>query len=129
MMVKMQAHSGQERSFAKGSAAFAKTVDPAYRPVFGILLDMIGDADLNIYMEGYSQMYAPHVVEKVWLKAAELGIHEMVPQVKYSMFDDHVPLLEAGIPCIDIIDFDYPYWHTIEDTPDKCSAESLGKIG
>jgi Zn-dependent M28 family amino/carboxypeptidase len=43
--------------------------------------------------------------------------------------DDHVPLIEAGVPCIDIIDFDYPYWHTTEDTPDKCSAESLEMVG
>jgi glutaminyl-peptide cyclotransferase len=45
------------------------------------------------------------------------------------MLDDHTPFLEAGIPAIDIIDFDYPYWHTVQDTPDKVSAESLKAVG
>jgi Zn-dependent M28 family amino/carboxypeptidase len=43
--------------------------------------------------------------------------------------DDHIPLLQIGIPCIDLIDLDYPYWHTISDTPDKCSASSLDQVG
>jgi glutaminyl-peptide cyclotransferase len=45
------------------------------------------------------------------------------------MLDDHTPFLEAGIPAVDIIDFDYPYWHTVEDTPDKVSAASLQAVG
>jgi len=122
-------HSGSERSYARGSAAFASELGGSFRPKFGILLDMIGDADLKIYQEAYSAQYAPSVVKKVWDKAALLAIDEFVPQVMYAVFDDHIPLLEVGIPCIDLIDFDYPYWHTLEDTPDKCSAESLEKIG
>ena len=46
-----------------------------------------------------------------------------------AVIDDHLNLLKAGIPAVDIIDFNYPYWHTLEDTPDKCSPESLGAIG
>jgi hypothetical protein len=46
-----------------------------------------------------------------------------------SIMDDHLPLNEAGIPTADIIDFDYPYWHTLQDTPDKCSAETLAIVG
>jgi len=45
------------------------------------------------------------------------------------VLDDHVFLLDRGIPCIDVIDFDYPYWHTLADTPDKCSPESLAQVG
>jgi Zn-dependent M28 family amino/carboxypeptidase len=45
------------------------------------------------------------------------------------MLDDHIPFLEAGIPAADLIDFDYPYWHTVEDTPDKVSAQSLKAVG
>jgi len=120
---------GDDRSWAKGSEAFAREFRSKYFPRFGILLDMIGKADLSIYKEEFSVRYAAPVVEMVWNKAAELGIMEFVPAIKFSVFDDHVPLLEAGIPCIDLIDFDYPYWHTIEDTPDKCSASSLGKVG
>src|SRR3990172_175378 len=119
----------KERSFAQGSATFARAMDRAYRPQYGILLDMIGDADLTIRKEANSVHYAPQVVEMVWNKAAELGISSFTPDIGYAVFDDHIPLLEVGIPCIDIIDFDYPYWHTLRDTPDKCSAESLGQVG
>ena len=121
--------SGADRSYAKGSAAFARELGPQFRPRFGILLDMIGDADLAIYKEGFSARYAQPVVDRVWGIAEELGIREFVPQVGYAVFDDHVPLLEAGIPCIDIIDFDYPPWHTMQDTPDKCAPASLEKVG
>ena len=122
-------HEGQERSYARGAAAFAAQADPQYRPRLGILLDMVGDTDLAIYKEANSTQYAPAIVEKVWNKADELGIGEFIPQTSYAIFDDHIPLLEAGIPCIDLIDFDYPHWHTLQDTPDKCSAASLEKVG
>jgi glutaminyl-peptide cyclotransferase len=121
--------AGNNRSWACGSQTFAREKDFQYQPRFGILLDLIGDADLQIYVEQYSLQYAPQVVDLVWKKAAELGISEFIRTPKFAVYDDHVPLLEVGIPCIDVIDFDYPYWHTIEDTPDKCSAESLGKVG
>lgn len=52
-----------------------------------------------------------------------------MPETKYRILDDHVPFLDAGIPAVDIIDFDYPYWHTVEDTADKVSPESLEIIG
>ncbi|MDZ7316119.1 MAG: M28 family peptidase [candidate division KSB1 bacterium] len=116
-------------TWALGSAAFAREFGRAFAPRFGILLDMIGDADLAIYQEAYSLYYAPAVVRKVWDKAAELGIVEFLPQQGSAVYDDHIPLLRVGIPCIDIIDFDYPYWHTLQDTPDKCSPASLEKVG
>jgi glutaminyl-peptide cyclotransferase len=122
-------HHDQEKSFAQGSAAFARQMDRAYRPQYGILLDMIGDTDLTIQKEVNSVRNAPQVVEMVWNKAAELGISSFKTDIGYAVFDDHIPLLEVGIPCIDLIDFDYPYWHTTQDTPDKCSAASLGKVG
>jgi len=56
-------------------------------------------------------------------------VTEFIPQPGYAVYDDHVPLLQRGIPCIDIIDFDYPPWHTLADTPDKCSPASLEKVG
>ena len=122
-------NEGETNSWAVGSQEFAKHKDPRYHPRYGILVDLIGDADLQIYQEQYSLNYAPDLVEKVWLKAEELGIIEFIPSPKYMVNDDHLPLLDVGIPCIDIIDFDYPYWHTTQDTPDKCSPESLGKVG
>ncbi len=119
---------GKDRTFAQGSAAFARQ-NTSYKPEFGILLDLIGDKDLQVYQEIYSATYAPDLVKRVWDIAAYLGIHEFIPEQKYAVFDDHIPLLEAGIPCIDIIDFDYPYWHTVQDVPENCSAASLEKIG
>ena len=115
--------------FSQGSSYFAKNKAFSYNPEFGILLDMIGDSDLQIYIEQNSQQYAPEVVKRVWKTAEQLGISEFIPEKGYAMTDDHLPLLKVGIPCIDLIDFDYPYWHTVEDTPDKCSPESLGKVG
>jgi len=114
--------------FCLGSKYFAKNKGE-YKPKFGILLDMIGDEDLNIYKEGYSARYAEEVVDLVWETAGKLGLDCFHDSTKYFMYDDHFPLLEAGISCIDLIDFDYPFWHTTQDTPDKCSAESLQKIG
>ncbi|MCK4386289.1 MAG: M28 family peptidase [candidate division Zixibacteria bacterium] len=119
---------GELEKFCLGSKYFAKNKGE-YKPEFGILLDMIGDKNLNIYKEGYSTRYAKGVVDSVWGTARRLKIDCFHDSTKYFIYDDHIPLLEVGIPCIDLIDFDYPYWHTTQDTPDRCSAESLQKIG
>lgn len=119
---------GELEKYCLGSKYFAKNKG-GYRPEFGILLDMIGDKDLNIYKEEYSTRYAKETIDLVWRAAKKLRIGCFNDSTKYFMYDDHIPLLQVGIPCIDLIDFDYPYWHTTQDTPDKCSAESLRKIG
>lgn len=93
---------------------------------FGILLDMIGDADLQIYQEGFSVQYAAPIVTRIWNAATELGYGNIfIEQVDYTLNDDHLFLNAAGIPTADVIDFRYPYWHTVDDTPDKCSGTSL----
>lgn len=120
---------GDEQSWAVGARYFSRTIAPGYRPVFGILLDMVGDRDLEIYIEQTSYDNAREVVDLVWTRAQQLGVTEFIRRPKYRLVDDHLPLLDVGIRCIDIIDYDYPYWHTLQDTPDKCSAESLGKVG
>jgi hypothetical protein len=61
--------------------------------------------------------------------AAELGYPEFIPMPGPRILDDHVPFLEIGIPSVDIIDINYPYWHTTQDTLDKVSANSLGIVG
>jgi len=114
--------------FCLGSKYFAKNKGN-YQPEFGILLDMVGDKDLTLYKEGYSSRYAKKFVDLVWSRAKSLGLFCFKDSVKHFMYDDHIPLLSAGIPVIDLIDFDYPFWHTTSDTPDKCSPESLQKIG
>jgi len=120
---------GDNDTWALGSKRFAKSVVRNYHPEMGILLDLVGDADQQIYMEENSYKYAQHIVKRVWDVADELGIATFIPEVMYEVYDDHLSLLEVGIPCIDIIDFDYDYWHTVEDTPDKCSPQSLENVG
>lgn len=115
-----------------GSKYFAKHLESATKDTiaYGILLDMIGDKNLTIYTESVSVNAAPDVVKCVWDSAKSLGYEKcFVNEAKYSISDDHVPLINAGIKCIDVIDFDYGPWHTLDDTADKCSAESLKIVG
>jgi glutaminyl-peptide cyclotransferase len=114
--------------FCLGSDYFASNIGN-YKPEFGIVVDMIGDRDLKLYREGHSQSYALELTDLIWSKAKDLGYSCFNDSVGYFIYDDHVPLQEAGIPAVDLIDLDYPYWHTTSDTPDKCSPESLKKIG
>jgi len=108
-----------------GSREFVK--NNAVQPRAVVIVDMVGDAGLNIYKEHNS---TPELTDEIWAVANELGYETFFsPEYNHSMIDDHRPFLDAGIPAVDIIDFDYPYWHTIEDTPDKVSAESLEAVG
>ncbi|MBS0209249.1 MAG: M28 family peptidase [Planctomycetes bacterium] len=116
-----------------GSTHFARqyaTTPPAYKYTAGVLLDMVGDADLQIYVEQQSNQFAPDVVKQVWSTARRLGVREFSPYPNYEVNDDHMPLNRiAKIPTIDVIDFDYPYWHTTQDNAARCSALSLAKVG
>lgn len=108
-----------------GSREFV--VNNTVQPQAVVIVDMIGDADLNIYKERNSH---PGITDEIWSVAGSLGYGDrFIPEYKYSMLDDHTPFLETGIPAADIIDFDYPYWHTVSDTPDKVSAQSLEAVG
>jgi len=108
---------------------------PRYR--CGILVDMVGDADLEILYEKNSFKFARPLVEEVWGIAKDLRIKEFKPNIGFEIKDDHLPLNSiAKIPVIDIIDFEYTrgtkgksFWHTTADTPDKCSGSSLVKVG
>ncbi|MFH1010897.1 MAG: M28 family peptidase [bacterium] len=111
-----------------GSKHFAKNL-PEPAPRFGILLDLVGDRDLRIPMEQASYALARNIVEKVWSVARELNITSFQHEVGQAVYDDHMPLNEVGIPTIDIVDFDYPAWHTLRDTPSACSAKSLDDVG
>jgi Iap family predicted aminopeptidase len=125
---------GDNTHWALGSKYFARNMPEGFRPRFGINIDMIGDANLEIPREPYSEQYAPHVVKLVFTIARQLNIPQFVDRPGRPVYDDHIPLNEAGIPTANLIDFDYPdasnrYWHTMEDTPDKCSPESLEAVG
>jgi glutaminyl-peptide cyclotransferase len=108
-----------------GSRAFVEHLEEM--PDAAIIVDMIGDADLNIYMERNSDT---ELLTAIWTQAEELGYaDQFIPVYKYSILDDHTPFIEAGVPAADLIDFDYPYWHTTEDTADKVSLDSLQAVG
>ncbi|MCB0077719.1 MAG: M28 family peptidase [Anaerolineales bacterium] len=116
--------------FSVGSAHLVRDLDQLdmARPDAMVLLDMIGDADLQIYRERNS---APELNDVIFGIANELGYvgDGFYDEPKWTIIDDHLPFLEAGIPAVDLIDFDYPYWHTVDDTCDKLSADSLQKVG
>jgi len=97
------------------------------QPEAMILVDMVGDADQRFYFDSNSD---PGLSAQVWATAARLGYGEhFIPVARWAMTDDHIPFAQRGIPALDIIDFDYPYWHTTADTADKVSADSLERIG
>jgi hypothetical protein len=113
-----------------GSRWFAQHQPPGYQPLFAVLFDMVADKDLQIYQEGNSVANAPEVVQRVWRVAAARGYERtFVPSVRHTLTDDHVALQGVGIRAIDVVDFDYPYWHTTQDTIDKVSAASLQIVG
>jgi Zn-dependent M28 family amino/carboxypeptidase len=97
------------------------------QPRAAIVAEMIGDSDLNIYKERNSNL---ELTDSIWTTAKGVGFEgKFIAEYKHSMLDDHTPLMEAGIPAVDIIDFDYAYWHTVQDKPDKVSAVSLQAVG
>jgi Peptidase family M28 len=103
-----------------------------YRYRYAVLMDLVGDADLQIYPDGRSMSWADTrpMVEQIWETAEGLGVQEFSRARRYDIQDDHIKLHDiAKIPSCDIIDFDYPYWHTENDVPAHCSALSLAKVG
>ena len=118
--------------FARKYAAGRKSGEVAHAYRAGLVLDMVADADLQIWQEVNSLGWPDTrpVVEEVWDVARRLGVRQFVPRPRHTVEDDHVPLRNIGkIPTADIIDFDYPAWHTTRDTADACSGESLEAVG
>lgn len=118
-----------------GARHFAANLPPGYRPLYGVLLDMVGDRDPRFPVEGYSQSAAPEVVQRVWGVARDLGYGDIfVTTPGGYVSDDHVPLNQVGIRTIDVIDLEYggpdnPFWHTTRDVPENTSARTLGIVG
>ena len=103
---------------------------PDPKPNYGILLDMIGNKGVRVPIEPNSYAANEDFVRSFYKYAGKIGLRKVFPDTfGDAIEDDHLPLINAGIPTIDLIDFNYPYWHTLKDTPDKCSAQSLGEIG
>ena len=127
--------SGDPDGFCLGSRYLAANWDAFGSPLAGpmprglILLDMVAERGVRIPQEGYSRTYAPELTAAVFSRAAELGLPAFVAEPGRPVFDDHVPFLQAGIPAVDLIDFEYPQWHTTEDLPEACAPESLEQVG
>jgi len=108
-----------------GAEFFARELEE--RPEYVIVVDMIGDIDQNIFFEHNSD---PALQEQIWAVAASLGYQDyFIPKYKWSIIDDHTPFARRSIKAVDIIDFDYPHWHTTRDTADKVSPKSLQRVG
>jgi glutaminyl-peptide cyclotransferase len=113
-----------------GSRYYAAHQPPGSPPLYAVLFDLMGDKDLQIYQEGNSLVGAPEVVELVWDTAKDLGYSGyFIASPRHTLIDDHLELQKAGIRAIDVVDFDYPPWHTQYDTIDKVSAASLQVVG
>ena len=135
------AGQNQEGEYFLGAKEFARLYDNAvqnrsirYRYAAGFVLDMIGDKELTIDQEENSMNLAPGLVREVWRVAAQLKVKGFRNRAGQAISDDHLPLNNAGIPTIDIIDFHYggpdnPHWHTTGDVPENCSAASLEAVG
>lgn len=108
-----------------GSQAFVESLET--NPDAVVIVDMVADRELNIHIEKNSDF---KLTQEIWEVAASLGYEDVfINSPKYRIIDDHLPFIQAGIPAVDIIDFDYPYWHTVSDTTDKVSPESLKIVG
>jgi Zn-dependent M28 family amino/carboxypeptidase len=117
-----------------GARYFAAHLPAGYQPLYAVLWDMVGDKDLDISIEANSRAFAPEVTTLVWHAADSLGYGRVfLSQLGQPLIDDHIPLQAVGIHAIDVVDFDYgpgnSYHHTIYDTLDKVSAQSLQTVG
>lgn len=114
-----------------GSRHFARNLAPELkrRISFAVIVDMVGDAELAITRETASESSLPWFFDSALKLQSALGVKALVDTGALAIYDDHLPLIGAGVKSYLFIDFDYPYWHTLEDTPDKCSAESLQAVG
>ena len=95
----------------------------------GIVLDLVGGQNLSIKREPTSWEAAPRLMTELWRVADSLQIESFRREMGREVSDDHLPLIRAGIPTVDLIDFDYPFWHTADDLPENCSAESMADVG
>ncbi len=128
-----------EGMFLLGSRYYAVTFD-GEPPVFGILLDLVGDREARFPQEAFSRQYAGDVLDMVWDAAATLGLSRFTQDPHSPVLDDHVPLnTVAGIKTINIIDAALvghdaasprrKYWHTRDDLPAQCDPAPLGDVG
>jgi glutaminyl-peptide cyclotransferase len=114
--------------YFRGSLRYVQQMGEA-RPIFAIVIDMIGKRNLNLTWEANSRQQASNVVEMVWQEARDLGVKAFRSVPGPAVYDDHIAFLNASVPAIDLIDFSFPEWHTTHDTPAVCSPQSLDAVG
>ncbi|HED06318.1 MAG TPA: M28 family peptidase, partial [Ignavibacteria bacterium] len=126
-------------NFCIGSKYFAAKLNINDIPAFGILLDMVGDKQAVFPEEQYSLQYAPGVVNMIWNIAAHLNAGDFSSKRGGAIYDDHIPLNQAGLPTIDIIDSGLigdrspikrrNYWHSENDTMKNIGKNTLQQVG
>tara|TARA_Y100001954_G_scaffold227652_1_gene271005 strand:- start:312 stop:1196 length:885 start_codon:yes stop_codon:yes gene_type:complete len=121
--------SGNPQEWGLGTQSFVKNYKGKL-PKSAICVDMIADRNPIFKIEGFSYQYAKDLVYEIWNLANELGYKEFVWQLTSPIYDDHYYYYKGtNVPSIDIIDFDYPHWHTIDDTIENCSPKGLEIVG
>ncbi len=111
-----------------GSKKYASLLG-SRRPIAVIVVDMVCEKGARFQVEGFSYAASSGLVSDIWKAAENVGARAFEMKQGKTVIDDHLPFIQAGIPAVLIIDFDYPYWHTLSDTPDKCSPEALEEVG
>ncbi len=119
---------GDVNQYSLGAKEFAKNpIAQTYR--YAVLFDIIAHPNAKFRKEQFSEKFAPEINSKICTAAKELGVARFIDSVGQGVIDDHLPLLNAGLPTVDIIDMNYKYWHTTADTPDKCDSAALYDVG
>jgi hypothetical protein len=113
----------------RGSSRYVEWKSGEKPPIFVVVVDMVGQKNAVYHWEGNSARLAMNIVDLVWDVASSIGVRSFRSDVRHTIYDDHIPFLNAGIPAIDIIDFDFPEWHTTHDIPAVVSAQSLEGVG
>jgi len=121
---------GDPEGFSRGAKDYARRMNDGRTPAVAaaFVFDLVGDRDLQIHPDVRSAEQATNLVQLVLDGARATGARHFHPDARWDVYDDHVPLLEVGIPAVDIIDFEYPAWHTSRDLPDQVSAASLAEV-
>lgn len=117
--------------YFRGSNQFVAWRSLEAPPLFVIVIDMVGRKGSEFWWEGHSHERASNIVDLVWTRAKSLRLQAFKNGVKHTIFDDHIPFLNAGIPAVNIIDFDFPEWHTHADVPailDPGTLEAVGRV-
>ncbi len=119
---------GRTEDYLLGSKHYASRLGDR-RPEAVIVVDMVGERGARFPVEGFSEAASPGLAARIWGIARDLGIEAFDRRRGPAIIDDHLPFIQAGLAAVDIIDFEYPHWHTLADTPDKCDARSLDAVG